>query len=338
MTWFRVDVPPSGGGGTSFDFLGAATGDPNTFELTDATIGNTTATKIPQYMFFNNQTIKRVSLSTITEVQLKAFNGANYIKGINLPNCVTIGESAFDSIIYFNDSPNNSIINIPKCKTVGAYAFRNLRPSTGSISDVWFEWHLDSVETIGQAGFRGANYTWKTHEMYFPKLKQVQGAYALGGITIEKLHIGPDCTALNDYLLHNSTVTNFIIEATTPPTLGSHGLGTPTQLSHIYVPAGSVTAYQSDSRWGSYSSIIEVIPSVTLNANTTTLSVSDTFQLSATTTPSGQTVSYVSSDTAVASVDSSGLITGVAVGTATITASFTIDGLVCSAVCEVTVE
>jgi len=261
MTWFRADVPPSGGGGTSFDFLGAATGDPNTFELTDATIGNTTATKIPQYMFYNNQTIKKVSLSTITEVQLYAFRGANYIGGINLPNCVTIGESAFDNIIYFNDYPNNSIINIPKCKTIGANAFRNLRPSTGSISDVWFEWHLDAVETVGANGFRGANYTWKTHEMYFPKLKQFQSSYVLANLTIETLHIGPDCTTLNNYCLHGSTVTNFIIEATTPPTLGNNGLGTPAQLSHIYVPAESVDTYKTTNGWSTYSSIIEAIPS-----------------------------------------------------------------------------
>lgn len=258
MAWYKVTQKQSGG--TTFDFLDAATGDPNTFELTDANIGGTTATKIPQYMFYNNQTIKKVSLSSVTEVQLNAFRGANYIRYINLPNCVTIGESAFDGIIYFSDYPNNSIINIPSCKTIVANAFRNLRPSTGSISNVWFEWHLDSVETVGANGFRGQNYTWKTHEMYFPKLKQVQGTYALAGITIEDLHIGEDCTALNDYLLHGSTVTNFTIEATTPPTLGSHGLGTPTQLSHIYVPTASVSTYQSANGWSTYSSIIEAIP------------------------------------------------------------------------------
>ena len=261
MAWFRVDVPPSGGGGTSFDFLAAATGDPNTFELTDATIGNTTATKIPQYMFYNNKTIKKVSLSTITEVQLHAFHGCDYIKGINLPNCVTIGESAFEGIIYFTNYPDDSVINIPKCTTIGAYAFRNLRPSTGSVSNVWFEWHLDAVEKVGAAAFRGQNYTWKTHEMYFPKLQQFQGTYTLAGLTIETLHIGPDCTALNNYCLHGSTVTNFIIEATTPPTLGNNGLGTPAQLSHIYVPADSVATYKTTSGWSTYSSIIEAIPS-----------------------------------------------------------------------------
>lgn len=258
MAYYRVTQKQSGS--SSFDFLAAAASTTaGSFDLTDSTIGGTTATRIPQYMFYNNKAIKDLSLTSITEVQLHAFHNADNIKLINLPNCETIGESAFDGIIYFTNYPNDSVINIPKCKTIGTSAFRNLRPSTGAVSDVYFTWHLDAVETISANGFRGANYTWKTREMYFPKLKQITGTYALAGITIETLHIGEDCTTLNNYCLHGSTVTDFIIEATTPPTLGNNGLGTPTQLSHIYVPQASVATYKATSGWSTYSSIIEAI-------------------------------------------------------------------------------
>lgn len=256
MAWFRVDVPPSGGGGTSFDFLGAAAGQQASFALTDEVIGTTTATKIPQYMFYNNKTLYRIDLSTIEEVQLQAFHGCDYISYINLPNCITVGESAFENIIYFNDPTRPaSIMNFPKLVTVGANAFRNVRPSSGSIVRP-IEWHLDSVETIGVGGFRGQNYTWSADEILLPKLKTVSGAQAFQNQTIGTLLIGEDCTTLNNNFLQGATVTNFIVLAPTPPTLGSNSLGSPT-LSHIYVPAASVSIYQSDSKWGAYSSIIE---------------------------------------------------------------------------------
>lgn len=64
---------------------------------------------------------------------------------------------------------------------------------------------------------------------------------------------------------------------------------------------------------------------------------SHTASITATTTPSGQTVTWESSDTDVATV-SSGTVTGVAAGVATITGKFTVDGITCTATCEVTVE
>ena len=65
----------------------------------------------------------------------------------------------------------------------------------------------------------------------------------------------------------------------------------------------------------------EEVTSITLNNSTISISGSGTSQLTATTVPSGATVSWSSSNTAIATVSSSGLVTGVSNGTATITAS-----------------
>lgn len=72
--------------------------------------------------------------------------------------------------------------------------------------------------------------------------------------------------------------------------------------------------------------------SVTLNKTTATVAASATTSLTATTNPSGGSVTWASSDTSVATV-SNGTVTGVAAGTATITATSG-DG---SAQCVVTV-
>ena len=63
-----------------------------------------------------------------------------------------------------------------------------------------------------------------------------------------------------------------------------------------------------------------------------------TVQLVATVVPSTETVTWTSSDTTVATVDSTGLVTTVGAGTATITASVGSGSTASSATCDVTVE
>ena len=77
-------------------------------------------------------------------------------------------------------------------------------------------------------------------------------------------------------------------------------------------------------------------PSVSLSSTGKTMSVGDTNTLTATTTPSGQSVTWKSSDTSVATV-SNGTITAKATGIATITVEFTYNGIVYSDTCTVTV-
>lgn len=62
------------------------------------------------------------------------------------------------------------------------------------------------------------------------------------------------------------------------------------------------------------------ITAIEISQSAISISGSNTVQLTATTTPAGGTVAWTSSDTAVATVSSSGLVTGVGNGTATITA------------------
>lgn len=78
----------------------------------------------------------------------------------------------------------------------------------------------------------------------------------------------------------------------------------------------------------------DVATSLTLNQSSVSISGAGTYQLIATTVPSGLTVSWASSDESVATVNSIGLVTSVGNGTATITA--TVGYL--SATCDVTVS
>ncbi|MDR2146197.1 MAG: Ig-like domain-containing protein, partial [Tannerella sp.] len=83
-----------------------------------------------------------------------------------------------------------------------------------------------------------------------------------------------------------------------------------------YRPTANITLY---AQW---TTTIVVPTNVTLNQNTATLTVGNTLQLTATVQPTNATnknVSWSSSNTSVATVNSNGLVTGVAAGNATIT-------------------
>jgi len=78
-------------------------------------------------------------------------------------------------------------------------------------------------------------------------------------------------------------------------------------------------------------------PQVTLDNTSLNVRAGTTATLRANTVPVGQTITWTSDDTSVATV-SNGVITGVAAGTATITAKITVDSTDYTATCAVTVS
>lgn len=81
----------------------------------------------------------------------------------------------------------------------------------------------------------------------------------------------------------------------------------------------------------------EGTPSVLLNRHSAAISAEETLTLSATVTPSGETVTWTTSNAEVATV-SGGVITGVAAGNAIITAAITVDGVTYTDTCTIVVE
>ena len=90
----------------------------------------------------------------------------------------------------------------------------------------------------------------------------------------------------------------------------------------IYCKAGSSTA----------------TPNITLNNHVITISVGDDVTLSATTIPSGQTITWSSSATGKATVSNAGVVHGAASGNCIITASITVDSVTYNDTCTVIVE
>jgi len=269
MTWFRADVPPSGGGGTSFDFL-ANFENENSWFLSDEVIGGTTATFIAAYGFYRNYSITGVDLSTIEEVKVQGFYHADRLKSINLPNCTTIGQEAFRDILYAGNWGQTTpvVINLPKCKTIGNSAFYGFRAGGNNQNYPYLEFHLDALETIGSTTFQTSSRGFLS--LYLPKIKTLGDSCFASQTFNDTLRLGEDCAEMKQNCLNNVTATNLIVEATTPPSLpGNNGLGTITNIQNIYVPDASVSAYTDSTnypKWAQHSAKIHPISNYTPSA------------------------------------------------------------------------
>ena len=80
------------------------------------------------------------------------------------------------------------------------------------------------------------------------------------------------------------------------------------------------------------------VPSVTLDKHYIELTVGDTFTFTPIVNPANQTVSYVSSATGKASVDSTGKVTAAQAGSTTITATITVSSIAYTDTCTVKVN
>lgn len=100
-----------------------------------------------------------------------------------------------------------------------------------------------------------------------------------------------------------------------------------------------ITAQMSygGANYTSTCSVMVTNPYVSLSTSSLLLKAGDTQALSATVSPSGQSVSWSSSDSGVASVNSSGRVTAVNAGSATITAEIYVGGRSYTDTCKVTV-
>lgn len=208
---------------------------------------------------FNQSTISRGDFQSVTDIGANAFHNCGWEWGSSLyfPNIENIGNDAFG---YGAHGPTNVTIDIRNVKTIGDSAFYQSRfifydnkfilPYCTHIGNHAFntyyenghtvtEISLPSIITIGDSGMRDVHLT--------------SGG---GDITI-----GPNCTSIGTYCFTGTFAShNLIIEATTPPTLGGVLNVDGYTPQHIYVPAASVSAYQSATNWSRYASIISAFP------------------------------------------------------------------------------
>lgn len=154
-------------------------------------------------------------------------------------------------------------------------------------------------------------------------------------------------TSIGDYTFSGcSGLTSVSVDINTPLAITGTTFTNRTNAT-LYVPVGSKSAYEVADYWKEFKESVEMAPptiaatSVEIGQETLTLTTEgETATLTATVLPNNATdgsVTWTSSNEAVATVSSDGVVTAVANGTATITAT-TNDGTNLTASCTVTVN
>lgn len=143
-----------------------------------------------------------------------------------------------------------SIVISDQCTVIGTYGFA----SCSLLASVTMP---DSVRTIASNAF--LNCSSLTELTLGTGVESIQG-YSLDGSGITKLELPASLTSIAaEGCRVGRALTEVICHATTPPTAGTNIFAGDTNLTSIYVPDASVSAYQSATNWTTYASKIKGI-------------------------------------------------------------------------------
>ena len=270
---------------------------------------------IPSTVTYSGTTYSVISIGN------GAFSGCSGLTSVTIPNSVTtIGKYAFRNCTGLKKIYSN-IVN-PNNVTLGSEVFQEVNKNTCTLI----------VPVASYDLYKNASQ-WKD----FLNIVRDVLVTSISIIPQMSLYLGQTYTLsatispLNAYSVVNWTSSN-----TTIATIDHSGLVTAKKLG-----TATITATATDGSGVSASCIVNVtgIENITFNKSETSIYVGGTETLTATITPGdviNNTLTWSSSDTNVATVDQSGLVTAKKLGTATITATAT-DGSGVSASCIVNV-
>lgn len=183
------------------------------------------------------------------------FRSCGNLKSVHLPNTLTsIGERAFENC------SNLETINIPS----GLTSIGNYNEDSFGVRNLTIESGNTNFVLIG-----GVMYNTEKTSIYYyidnlPSYNIEEGVTTIpkgfldGANTLSAITLPSTLTSVPDYTLRTRVSPSITCKATTPPLIGANTLYKQNKLPKIYVPAASVSTYQSATNWSRFT--IQAIP------------------------------------------------------------------------------
>lgn len=231
------------------DLLALASGS-EAFDLNDETL-HTEATAIPQYMFYDNDNVRDISLSSILSVGQYSFYRCDNLRNVILPECTLISANAF---LECRRNATGNTLYLPKVVTIGNSAFKEFGLNNSNL-----DLNLAECVTLEDGAFRSAyaNYGFTVKTLSLPKIENI-GQLAFQNLTATTLTIGANVEGIGQNAFLTTTITNLYCYATTPPPVTNNNLGSG-NITNIYVPSGCGNAYKAAGGWSAYENQIHEI-------------------------------------------------------------------------------
>lgn len=170
--------------------------------------------------FATSLLIRHVELPDgIVTINQYAFSGCTMLASVSIPDSVTLIESyAFSSCAALSSITfPETVTSIPQYVCNGCYSLKNVV-------------FLGSVTTLGSSCFTNC-------------------------YTLERFTVPATVTSIGNYAFSgNTSMKEYHVLPTTPPTMGSNAFQNIPANCKIYVPAESLEAYQTASNWSTYAS------------------------------------------------------------------------------------
>ena len=203
--------------------------------------------------FAKCKSLKTVNLPlTMKTIGDLSFYQCSSLDSINIEHVETFGFGAFSgcSSLHIDASNLSNMVSVSK------WAFHNI--------DVYGTLHADKLTTLGgldteNGGFQGTNIEKITslgQITTIPNGYNYKFGWFMGCKKLKKVILPDTLTYLGTYAFAKCTaMESVIVNATTPPTLGTYPFSE-TNNCPIYVPDASVVAYREASGWSAYASRI----------------------------------------------------------------------------------
>lgn len=223
--------------------------------LEELNLSVTILTKIPEYLFYNNQSLNideivsnLVGANTITEIEKDAFSGCINLTSAIFNTVNTVGEYAFYGCTALET------ISFPIVTSIGQASFYNC----SNLANI----NLPAVVNLTNGSIFG--YCVALHEL------KLENVVTLG--TNSNSVIFRDCSNLETVDLYEATsliaynssykvfnscnnIKNIYLRASSKCSLNvAQGLCPTNSLVAIHVPSSLLASYQADSNWSAYSS------------------------------------------------------------------------------------